>query len=347
MTPLSGSGRQAHRRSTAILVRLAGALGLVLVLLAVSVAVPHPARAESRSRGRVLVGPASGRNLSAAMVLRARAYLLSALSGQCPACLIVDGDAVALARPLDVPAAWSLALRFSAPFVLSLDVDHAPGLTRFTLRSFRTTEPDGQMGPPATFTEATADGPEAISAVVNALVFQFLGGARAAPLPATSPSMTPAASTTDRPLYFVGAALGVLAQLDTAGKDDRLLPAYALSILRRGTGTLMDARLEVGTSSGNHRTTLGLSYAARVSPNWSLGLAASWAWMNLGGRGASGPAATPIVSYMMTIPGGPAFRLEFGYALNLFKEQEMDRLIPGSDRSYWSHGPQLLFGVYL
>jgi hypothetical protein len=33
--------------------------------------------------------------------------------------------------------------------------------------------------------------------------------------------------------------------------------------------------------------------------------------------------------------------------LNLFREKEVDRLIPGSDAAHWSHGPQLLLGVVL
>jgi len=85
----------------------------------------------------------------------------------------------------------------------------------------------------------------------------------------------------------------------------------------------------------------------RKGPRWYLGAAAAWAWLNLGGRGANGVAVEPLVGYLYDGSGGLYLHVELGYAVNLFQEQQMDRLIPGSDASHWSHGPLLLVGMAL
>jgi hypothetical protein len=316
---------------------------LVVALTAVSA----PVRAEPpRPWGRVLVAPASGRNLSASIVLRARGFLFSALSMECPSCQLIDtGGAAAQASPIDGVVAAALARQWAADFVLALDLDHTQGLTHFTLAAYRRDPATGWPAKPELLTQTTTQGPDATWGIISGLAGRLYRPVAATMPPAPGPPITAFGLPPRR--VFVSGAVGVLTQLSTAGGDDRLLPGFQLSIAHHADGSLIDARLDFATQDRERRTAFGLSYSVRATEAWSFGLAASWVWMHLGGRGANGPAVAPMVGYLLLIPGGPSFRCELAYALNLFREQEMDRLIPGSDAAHWSHGPQLMLGVVL
>lgn len=347
MTGLSRSGRPLGAR------RLLGLPWVVVMALA---AYPGASRAQQTqqptayparsapagwpapSANRLVVAPGSGRNLSANIILRARSYLLTALVEMCRTCQVIDASAMAQATPIDGQTASSLAVQFGAQVVLALDLNHAQGLTHFTLFAFRHPAANGGAAAPQVLQQVTSAGPDALWPVVRALVGQLDQRGSAAPAPWSSAAPR---------RFFLAAGAGMVAQLNSAGRDDRFLPALALAVAHHADTSLIDVRLDLATKDDDRRTALGLSYAVRTDPSWSFGLAASWVWMHLGGRGANGPALEPMVSYLIPITGGPSFRFEAGYVLNLFREQEVDRLIPGSDARHWSHGPQLLIGVVL
>jgi hypothetical protein len=299
------------------------------LLLALS-ASPPAAAAE-----RMLVTPGSGRHLSAAIVTRARNALLAELAVQCPSCLIMPQHGQPQEAPLGPDTAAALSAELGGQVVVALDLDHRAGLTRFTLVAFYPRRA-GTPIPPRVVVESTRAGPDVVGPVVRNLVARLF---QIFPEPAPI-SANPA---TSRQL-FLGFGLGLRMQLDTAARNDQILGGVTLSGVRVGQSSLLDLRVDVAANSFGRRAAVGLSYSVRFGERWSLGLASTWVWMNLGGRGANGAAVEPIVGYRI---GGSPVRIEAGYSLNLFKEQVEDRLIPGSDARYWSHGPRLLVGALL
>jgi hypothetical protein len=310
----------------------------------VPAAPPPAAGALSPSANRLVVAPGSGRNLSANIILRARAYLIAAAAEMCPACQVIDAGALTQVAPIDSQTASSLAGQFSADLVLALDLDRAQYLTRLTLVAFRRASPQGRTAEPQVLSQVTNEGPEALWPLVRSLVAQLYQRV---------PASSPAAAALDRPRpaaprrFFLAAGAGMVTQLNSAGRNDLFLPAFAVAVAHHADTSMIDVRLDLAMKDDLRRTGVGLSYAFRSGPNWSWGLTASWVWLNLGGRGANGPAVAPLVSYLIPIAGGPSFRFEAGYVVNLFREQEVDRLIPGSDAAHLSHGPQLFVGVVL
>lgn len=297
---------------------------------------PQPVAAES-----LLVGPASGRGLSAAIVARAHAVLVVDLTAQCPSCLVVDRGGQPQSMPLDGARASASLAQSQANILLTLDVQHGGDSTRFTLAIFRRA-PDGSVGDPEALAETTRGGPEALDVVIHALVirlFQRFGD--------WSPTF---AASARRAVFFRG-SVGGMGQFNIAGDRNgyryRMIPALSLAILHSGVTSLFDGRVEYGVADGAERTAAGFAYAVRLLRRWSLGAAATWVWMDMGGRGASGVAVEPMIGCLIGSADAPRLHIEAGYIFNLFKEQEMDRLIPGSDAKHWSHGPQFWLGVVL
>lgn len=287
---------------------------------------------------RVLVPTPSGRGLSASILDRARAFLISELGAQCR-CPFIDWHEQPQDQPLDQTAASALALRFDADVVVALDLDHAGAQTRFTLAVFRMAPGRATVGTPQVLAESTTLGPERIGPVLHTLVTRLYQ---------TFPDPPPQTSIQAIPrLYYVTGAIGVLGQLNTAGLTDRLMPAFALSLARYAETSIAEMRLDFAAQDIARRTALGLSYSFRLGPRWSVGMTASWVWQHLGGRGTNGAALQPMLGYLVPLGRDLSFRFEGGYVLNLFQEKQMDRLIPGSDARHWSHGPQLLVGVVL
>ena len=111
------------------------------------------------------------------------------------------------------------------------------------------------------------------------------------------------------------------------------------------TDTVFDAHVDTVTASTSSMTTLGLGAFHRQGERVLLGLNAKWAWQTLGGRGASGLVLQPTIGYLIAGSGSPIVRVDVGYAVNLFRERELDRLIPGSGQIHLTHGPIATFGV--
>jgi hypothetical protein len=76
-----------------------------------------------------------------------------------------------------------------------------------------------------------------------------------------------------------------------------------------------------------------------------VGFGVAWVSQHLGGRGASGAQARPAVGLLWGHHRTVQARLEAAYFVDLFQEQDVDRLFPGSDAAHLCHGLSLSMGA--
>jgi len=332
------------------------------------------------SAQRLVVLPVTGQDVSAAVATRTRRMVLERLSGWCRACVVLDQDGAPTAIPIDASWAAEAARLANAHLAVALNVAHngrtSPPITTLTLSAYpfaetapasatnaptstsRSTSPNSTLRPFQVW-KTTSAGAESLGAIVDELVGAFFAraqestagrGARSYPpnyLAGPGPAFPPPPPLPPRPPreIFVGATAGIFTAINTPVASAEALPVLGLFATWITADTVFDAHADTVTSSNRSMTTLGLGAFHRQGDRLLLGVKAKWAWQTLGGRGGSGAVLQPTVGYLIAASGSPIVRVDVGYAVNLYRERELDRLIPGSGKIHLTHGPIATFGV--
>jgi hypothetical protein len=301
----------------------------------------------------VVITPATGRGISASYVGYARTLLLSALH-RTGRFLIVDFDrpVEAFTHPPEEIAA--LARGYGAPVAISLDLSRdAPGdPVRLTI----TCTTDQAMAA-CDLREIVALGPSSLPALVKAqsskLVALLLDPPRDEP-PSTRPRL---------PFAF-GAKSLLLVPLSSPLGRPSVLGGVGLFLSFDHSSMLIDFGVDFAGGHGRIQNASGLplfnknQYLHTVGvdlrrPWWSaghspyVGLGIAGVVQRLGGRGARGLQARSSLGFLWGRHTWLSGRLEAGYFVDLFSEQQMDRLLPRSDRRHLAHGLLFSAGVSL
>jgi hypothetical protein len=327
----------------------AAAGGVALVVLA--------AAAGATPAEKLLVLPASGKNVSASIVVRARAHLVELL-GAPGRFQVVDQDGPPTTMPPDAAEAVAQAVAAGADIGVTFHVVHDGDETVLVLAGY----PVRGGGRMLDHREPVSGGPENLPAAIARMVGTLAPGGGASTAAAAAPAGPPAVVARSSPLppqpsfqktVFLGARLGPAVLLDTAGGDDaRWLPWASFFLVRITASSLIELFLDYGTQKDASLKGVGGGFYLPLSRGGGSGFYAGGAvrylWIRLGGVGGDGVSVEPVLGYLFA-PGrsSPSMRIEAGYVRNLFQEHSADRLIPGAGAGYTSHGPLLTLGMAL
>ncbi|MGC9984074.1 MAG: hypothetical protein ABSF35_10610 [Polyangia bacterium] len=139
---------------------------------------------------------------------------------------------------------------------------------------------------------------------------------------------------------------------NTAGGSMTALPGGGLFWLYDARSWMADVAVDVGVadSHGSYAASIGGYYPLlREDFTPYLGGVVRWAYMNLGGQGASGIALQPTVGVLLGRLSSVQLRAEVGYFINTFGEREnypMDVTSPTAEPpKHYSHGFMLNVGL--
>jgi hypothetical protein len=295
----------------------------------------------------VVVPSASGRGVSADVVARARALLVFYL-GESRRLRVVDLDRPPEPWPRTGPDRAELARHFRAATAIWIDLAHA-GAGAPTEVVIGCTDRDGNAT--CEIRETVPHGPEMLPAVLAHMTERLLVALdptwsftpHASLTLATKRAAAPARAAR---LFSFGATTEVFVPLAAPVKQPRTLGGVGVFISLDGDAWLAEASLRYAAAgSDQHIYGAGLDLLLPFSgaehvPYVGAGLAAIS--QNLGGRGARGLQGRPSLGLLWG-RHGLRLRVEASYFVDVFTEQELDRLVPGSDRQHRAHG--LLFSA--
>lgn len=312
-----------------------GAAHLAVILAVLAPAAP--AHAQPQAAPSLVLLPGSGRDVSAAIVVRGR-WLLGQSLGRPGRFAVLDHDGPPTVEPVSPAEAAAVARRLGAAMAVSFDISSAGNQTTLALRCIGAAD----ARPLCELRETTAAGPELLPEFAEWLterLLRTLGRPAAAGAPGGAAET---ASRTEPRTTTLGLRVGLFVPVASPADELSLLGTFGAVINVDSGGLLVDLTGEYGAGADGRLLGAGLGFfvpATDATPN-SLyaGGAVFWVDQRLGGRGAQGVQLRPTVGMLWGRRATARTRLELSYFVDLFSEQQRDRLIPGSDRSHVAHG---------
>lgn len=302
----------------------------------------RPRTSHARALQTVVIPAASGRGISADMVARARALLVFYL-GESRRLRVVDVDRPPESWPRSGRERAELARHFKAGTAIWIDLAHG-GLGAPTEVVIGCTDPEGHAT--CEIRETVPQGPEMLPAVVAHMTDRLLVALDPTWSFTTTPGLIlatkPTAPAARAPrLLSLGARTEVFVPLAGPVKQPRTLGGVGVFISLDGDAWLAEAGVSYAAAGSDQHI-----YGADVElllpigesehvPYVAAGVAAIS--QNLGGRGARGLQGRPALGLLWG-RHGLRLRVEASYFVDFFTEQELDRLVPGSDRQHRAHG---------
>jgi hypothetical protein len=288
------------------------------------------ARAEA-----VLLLPASGAGVSAAIIQSARAHFAARLAEREPALRVVLASGEPTATPVPSLVAVETAGQAHADLAVVFDLRRSEGTTVLAVSG----QPVHAVAALFAFTSTTTGGPDLLPAMVDRAVSVALA-ARAERGGVPRP----------RPALGVGVRAGLQAPFGTPGKVSALLPGAGLFVMKYFQYGFADLGFAYAGLEDAHAFSFGMGGYAALQPaddTVYLGAALRWQANRLGGQGASGFAVAPGAGLAWRRPLGLSFRVEADARVDLFQENEQDRLIPGTGRSHRAVAVEIWMGAWL
>lgn len=303
----------------------------------------------------LVVLPANGQNVTATIATRARSLVMERLAVRCPDCWLLDHVGPPTASPMEREAALKLAQALGAQAVVAVNLAHHAigrrpgwergdaGTTTLTVTIEGLVPGRFPVGRPLAVQRSTSGPPAVLHDLadhVALVLFPAPAGAPAQPGGAVA-----AASSASPRRWFLGGDAGVSTIFGAPTSNTVLLPRLGLFALRRTPDAMVDLRGDYANESATRSvSSLGIGVYARAGQHWFAGCVARWVWQALGGRGAAGPVLQPTVGLLIPFDMTP-LRIDVGYAVSLFTERELDRLIVGSGGPHRAHGPVATLGI--
>jgi hypothetical protein len=328
-TSLARFPLHARRARRAIAATLGG-------IFALGLAVPPPAHAGPFPT--LLFLPASGRDVASAVLQRARSLLVERL-GRPDRFRVIDLDRPPTPLPRPPREAAGLAMQMGADLMVALDVSHVAGQTTFDLSCWVVTT----GAPVCHVREVTSAGPEVLPHLAEWVALRLmreLGEDRT--LGAVRAERAASGRRAGSRAFGAGVRAGVIVPMRSPADETTALSSLGLLFTANAGPVLVDfgADYAMGTG-GSHLGGLGLGMLVPLGRDGALpylGTALWWVDQRLGGRGARGLQLRPTLGVSWMRSDGIRVRAEAGYFVDLFRELEEDRLIPGSGEPRVAHG---------
>jgi hypothetical protein len=328
--------------------RAAAAVGVAVWTLASGA---RSAAASSTGAPVVVVLPASGRGVSAAIVAGAHAVLVQSL-GRPDRFPVVDDNGPPTAEPPSDAQAAAVALRMGARLAVSLDVAHEGGAGGSTTLVLACVDAAGGA-PTRHMREMTTAGPEMLPDLIEWMVLRLqraLAQPRGAPVAEAALERAPAPASTpsqERMLTF-GVRTSVVVPVASPARNVSGLGGVGALLSADAGSLLVDLGLDYVAGNDRHMASVGLGFFAPLGRQSYLPYAGGgvlWVDQRLGGRGASGLQLRPTVGLMWGRHEVIRARIEAAYFVDLFQELEPDRLFPGAGAGHVSHGITVALGA--
>jgi hypothetical protein len=329
---------------------------VALVALCVVISAAAPARAETWPP--LVVLPASGRAVSAAIIRRARALLVDSL-GRRGRFRVVDYDRPPTPLGPGTNVATGLAQLTGARVAVWMDLSRDTGRTVFEIWCW-----DAQLQRPAChLRETTAAGPESLPDFTEWLALKLLRTLDESPSEAGpgAPTLTGAggmvagiaagaATPPRRPRVFTfGVRAGVTTPVDSPARDISPLGRFGVLMSADLGYLLADVGLDYQAGAESRRLWgVGLDLMVPMGSGERLPYIGGGAWLvdqRLGGRGASGLQLRPTLGMLWGRHDVARLRLDAAYFVDVFEERELDRLFPGSGQAHVAHGLMISTGA--
>ena len=335
--------------------RRSAAVALMALCVAIS------GRAGARTWPPLVVLPASGRDVSAPIIHRARALLVESL-GRPGRFRVVDYDRPPTPLGPGTGVATSLAQLTGARVAVWMDLSRDSGRTVVEIWCW-----DALLQRAAChLRETTSAGPESLPDFTEWLALKLLrtlDESTSAAGPGMNNDAVPAradgfvagiaasaATPRARPRVFTfGARAGLTTPVDSPARSMSPLGRFGVLMAADLGYLLTDVGLDYQAGAGSRRLWgIGLDLLVPMGSGERLPYIGGGAWLvdqQLGGRGAGGLQLRPTLGMLWGRHDVARLRVEAAYFVDLFEERELDRLFPGSGQAHVAHGLMISTGA--